>query len=197
MLKARIGRAPGVTIAATLLLLLGGCSKKEAAPTINSSMTAVMQPKAEIIWDTVSKAYNDVGDGLVAAKLSDADWKAMSDAAAQIRDRANQIADDKHNVVASESETIMGANAVGTNSAAGPDWRAVGAKEIQSRIDAKPDLFAQKARDLAANMDLIFRATNAKDVTELYKATARVDEVCDSCHEPFWGTDEPPPYPKK
>ena len=193
MLKARIG----ATIAVTMLLL-AGCSKKEATPTINNSMTSVMQPKAVVIWDTVSKAYNDNGDGLVAAKLSDADWKAMNEAAAEIKARAEMFANDpKHLTVAAESETIMGADAVGTNSAAGPEWRAVGAKEIQSRIDARPDLFAEKARALIETMDGVYKATNAKDVAALYKVTANIDEVCDGCHEPFWGTDEPPPYPKK
>lgn len=191
MLKA----GAGAMVAATLLML-GGCQKKEAAPTINEDMAQVMEPTAETIWDTMSQAYNDKGDGLVSTKLTEADWAKMADASARMKERALAMANAKRNIVATANQPIMGSQAVGQKTAAGPAWDPVGAQHVQAKIDANPALFTQKARDLADSADAMHRASIAKDVVLLYKAASNLDEVCDSCHEPFWGTDEPPPYPQ-
>ena len=186
---------PGAT-AAMALLLLAGCNKRETAPTINSSMTEVMEPTAQTIWDIMSSAYNDKGDGLDAAKLTAADWKALDKASRTLKARADMLALADHLVVAADNQPILGSQAVGTRGEIGAAWDAVSAREIQSRIDAKPALFAQKARALADAAAQITQAADAKNTARFYAVASGLDEVCDSCHEPFWGTDEPPPYPQ-
>jgi len=189
-------RVTGVVLAAVLLALCG-CQKKEAAHTINDSMTKIMEPNAETIWDTMSKAYNDKGDALDAAKLSDADWQKMADASAKLRDRAQEMIDNaKDTTVAAANEPILGSQAVGKVGPAGKDWDAVSADTIKKRIDAKPDLFAEKAKVLLDAANGMNRASTSKDAVLLHKVASGLDEVCDGCHEPFWGTDEPPPFPK-
>lgn len=183
-------------------LLLGGCQKKAeeataaATHTINNSMTLVMEPSAEAIWDTMSKAYNDKGDALDPSKLSEADWKTIADASAKMKARAEEIANAKSHVVAAPNETILGSQAIGTPSPPGPEWAAVGPEHVQKLIEAKPDLFKQKALALVDSMAKINRAAGSKDVAVLYSVGSELDEVCDSCHEPFWGTDVPPPAAK-
>jgi hypothetical protein len=192
--KASIGALIAVT------LMLGGCgeqkSSKEATPTINSSMTGVMEPTAQTIWDIVSSAYNAKGDALDATKLSDGQWKQLSDASHRLHERAQMLAMAEHILVAADNEPILGSQAAGIKGEIGPAWDAASAKVVQERIDAKRELFTQKARDLATAADAIDRAANTKDIALLYKISSGLDEVCDACHEPFWGTDEPPPFPK-
>lgn len=185
-------------MAATALLVLAGCGEKTKAPlpTINDSMTKIMEPMAEDIWDTVSKAYNDRGDALDGTKLSEADWKRIADSSAKLKERAELIANAEHLVVAASNEPILGSQAVGTKGNIGADWDAVSAGTIQKRIDAKPELFSQKAKILVDSADQMNRAALTKDTVLLYKVASNLDEVCDGCHEPFWGTDEPPPFPK-
>lgn len=190
MVKARTG-----ALIAIAMLTLSACGKQEKTPTINASMTGVMEPAAQVIWDLVSKAYNDKGDGLDATKLSDADWKGLDEASEKLQARAQIIATARHITVAAANEPILGSQAVGVKGQVGPAWDAVSARQVQARIDAKPALFAQKAHDLASAAEAINRASGARDVALLYKVSSNLDEVCDSCHEPFWGTDEPPPYP--
>ena len=185
----------GIIILAAATALYG-CTRKEETPTINAMMTGVMEPKMEKIWGVASKAYNDVGDGLVAAKISDADWKDVGENSRLIKERAEIMASAQHIVVASANEPIMGSQAVGTKSTSGPAWDPVNAATVQARIDAKPDLFRQKAKVLVDAADAILRASQTKDVALFYKAASGMDEVCDGCHEPFWGTDEAPPFPK-
>ena len=196
-------RVTGVVLAAMLLTLCGCQAKEAAAPaqaqahTINDSMTKIMEPNAEAIWDTMSKAYNDKGDALDASKLSEDDWKKMADASAKLRDRAKELIDNAKNItVAASNEPILGSQAVGKVGPSGADWDAVGPETIKKRIDAKPDLFAQKAKVLFDASSKINQASVSKDVALLYSVGSEMDEVCDGCHEPFWGTDEPPPFPK-
>lgn len=177
-------------------LALYACAKKEA-PTINASMTGIMEPKAEKVWEIVSGAYNDVGDGLVASKISDHQWKEVADATAAMKERAQYLATAPHVVVAKANEPILGSQAVGQKGDIGKDWEAVGAATIQARIDANPDGFRKKAQALVDAADAMNRAAQTRDAALLYKVSSELDEVCDSCHEPFWGTDEPPPFTAK
>jgi len=40
------------------------------------------------------------------------------------------------------------------------------------------------------------KAAKTRDIKTVYRVSSGLDEVCDGCHKPFWGTDDPPP-PKK
>ena len=114
----------GAIAIASVLILLCGCGGK--APTINESMTKVVQPQAEIIWNVTSRAFNAKGDGLDGSKITAADWAALADAG-----------------------------------------------------------------------DKVVKSSATHDAALLYSVSANLDEVCDGCHQPFWGTDEPPPFPNK
>jgi len=189
-------RATGAVMTAAMLLLVGGCQKKEAAHTINDTMAQVMEPSAELIWDLMSKAYNDKGDALDAAKLTEADWAKIAEASAKMQARAQELFDAEHHVVTAEGVPILGSQAVGQPSPPGADWAAVSAKTVQERIDAKPALFKEKAKVLLDAANDLNRAARGKDIVLLYRTGSELDEVCDGCHEPFWGTDVPPPFPK-
>ena len=183
----------GAIAIASVLILLCGCGGK--APTINESMTKVVQPQAEIIWNVTSRAFNAKGDGLDGSKITAADWAALADAGAKIRDRAQAIADAPHVTVATADETIMGQNA--SHAGTKQTWDAASVKQVQGLIDANPKLFAQHARVLADAGDKVVKSSATHDAALLYSVSANLDEVCDGCHQPFWGTDEPPPFPGK
>jgi hypothetical protein len=189
-------REISVVAAALGLLLAAGCNQKPPTPTVNASMTQVMAPQTQTIWDITTLAFNDKGDGLDAAKISPADWAKLEEAGRQLRDRALLLANAPHVTAAAPGETIMGADAAGAPSKIGHAWDAASAKQVQALIDANPALFAQRARALADAGDTVFKAAKARDVGPLYKVSSGMDEVCDGCHQKFWGTDEPPPYPK-
>ncbi len=190
-----IGKHQVAGIAAAAALL-AGCHAKPAAPTINYTMTQIMEPTAQTIWDITAKAYNDKGDALVAAKLSTADWLEVGKAGQKMRDGAQALADADHVVVAGKNEPLLGEQAVGIKGNIGKDWDAVDAKQVQARIDADPKQFAQHARTLADAGAAFMQAAANKDVALFYKVSGDLDETCDGCHKPFWGTDEPPPFPK-
>lgn len=190
-------RASGIVL--TALLVLTGCqqAQKKAAHTINETMALVMEPNAEAIWGMMSKAYNDKGDALDSAKLSDDDWKKIGDSSTLMNERAQELIDHAKDVeVTANGVPIMGQQAVGQVGPAGKEWDAVNAKTIEGRIRANPDQFVTKARVLLDATTKLKQAAASKNIAVLYAVGSEMDEVCDGCHEPFWGTDEPPPFPK-
>lgn len=189
---ARISAA----LAMAAMVLLAGCGKKPV-PSVNDSMTQVMQPQAEVIWNAASKAYNDKGDGLEATKITQADWDAVAKAGQLMRDRANTLAEAKVVTAATPKEHVMGQEAITAPSPIGHTWDAKNAGQIQAMIDKDRPLFNERARILAASMDRLVKASGAKDVKAFYEVSSNLDEDCDGCHQKFWGTDEPPPFPKK
>jgi hypothetical protein len=180
---------------ASLGLLAAGCSREAPTPTINESMTQVMQPQAQTIWDITSHAFNDKGDGLDASKLTAGDWAQLEKAGQAIRDRALVLANAKHVTVAKSDEAIMGQDA--SHGGVKKTWDAASVSQVQGLIDANPSGFAQHAQVLAQAGDTVVKASQTKDAAKLYGVSSNLDEVCDGCHQPFWGTDEPPPFPGK
>ncbi len=187
----------GVIALASGVLLLAGCGPKTPAPTVNASMTQIMAPQTQTIWDISSHAFNAKGDGLDPSKISSADWTQLEAAGRALRDRALVLATAKHVTAAAPGEHIMGQEAAGAASKIGHEWDAANAKRVQALIDANPTLFAQRARVLADAGDTIVKAVPTRDVSKLYEVSSNMDEVCDGCHQKFWGTDEPPPFPRK
>jgi hypothetical protein len=163
-------------------------------PTINDSMTHVMSVEAQTIWDTSSKAFNAKGDGLDAKKLTDNDWKLVGEAGRKMKERATILATAKNIVVATPSEQILGEDA--SKGGVKKTWDAANRKQIKALIDARPQLFSQHAMTLARSMAALEKASKTKDIKTFYRVSANLDEDCDGCHKPFWGTDDPPPPPK-
>ena len=180
---------------AASVLLAAGCSPKAPEPTVNESMTQVMSTQAQTVWDITSDAFNERGDGLVASKISPADWARLAQAGLQLEQRAQVLARAGRVVVASSGETIMGQDASGIRGKLGKDWNAASARQVQRRIDADRALFNQRAWKMADTGATIARAARHRDVRTLYAVSSTLDQVCDGCHEKFWGTDEPPPFP--
>ena len=184
----------GVTVLASCVLL-AGCAK-EKTPTINNSMTHVMQPEAQTIWDITSRAFNAKGDGLDPTLIKPTDWIKLAKAGRKMRDRAHLLAVADHNTVTTFGETIMGEQGSGMVSVR-PEvsHTAASVKQIQTWIDANPTLFAKRAKILEDSGTKLLNAAHTYDVKAVYEVSAGLDEVCDGCHEKFWGTDEPPKFP--
>ena len=166
-------------------------AQSASLPTINDSMTKIMSVNAQTIWDISSKAFNKRGDGLLSSKITAKDWAQLSEASKAIRARALLLAESPTNlVVKGRDEHILGEEF--SPGGAKRTYDAANAAQIKSLISANPKLFAKKAMTLADAMESLTKASARRDVKGLYKVSSDLDELCDGCHEPFWGTDEPP-----
>jgi hypothetical protein len=163
------------------LFALAGCGPKAPPPTVHASMTEVVAPQAQTIWDITNRAYTVQGDAQDPAKITAADWTRLEDASRQIKARAELMARQRKIVVAGPGEKIEGAD-----DPAEPD-----AQRVQGHIDANPTGFAQHARELAANAGIILEAAQKKDAGPVFKVAGKLDSVCDGCHERFWDPEAP------
>ena len=184
-----------VAALASIALLAAGCGPKPPTPTVNASMTQVIAPQTQTIWDITNRAINAKGDGLDGSKISSTEWVKVEKAALRLSRRAHVLAESRGIVAAGDDEIIMGGDAAGAPSGIGHTWDAASAKQVQAFIDAKPALFAERARILARSADTMVWAARTKDARALHRETSGMDEVCDGCHVTFWGTDENPPFP--
>ena len=169
-------------------------AKAAAVPTVNDSMTHVMAVQAQTIWDISSKAFNYRGDGLDPKKLTANDWKQLGEAGRLMKERATLLATAKRVIVAGPTEHIMGEEAA--HAGVKKTWDAASVKQVQALIDARPKTFAEHAWTLVRAGADLEKAAKVRDIKTVYRVSSDMDEVCDGCHQPFWGTDEPPPPPK-
>jgi hypothetical protein len=108
-----------------------------------------------------------------------------------MKERALLLAKADHVVVAVRGEHILG-----EESAHGGPHDAASVKQIQAMIDHDPKQFVKRAMTLANAGESLEKAAKARDARGVYKVSSNLDDVCDGCHEPFWGTDMPPAPPK-
>lgn len=181
-------------LAAGAVMAAGYGVAKTVTPTVNDSMTQVMAVEAQTIWDVSSKAFNDGGDGLDPRKLTAKDWKQLGEAGRRIKERAAILARAERITAAGPGEHILGEEAA--HDGLKKTWDAASAKQIQALIDANPKLFAKHALTLQRAGENLEKASRTRDIRTVYRVSANLDEVCDGCHKPFWGTDDPPPPPK-
>ena len=170
------------TVLAAAAVLAAGCGRKPPAPTVHASMTEVVAPQAQTIWDITNRSFNKAGDGLDPSKISPADWIKLDAAGRQLSDRARVLAKARNVTAAAPGAEIMGDGARG----------APTVQQIQAFIDADRAGFAEHARILAKAGDTVAKAAKAKDVAPLFRVASGLDEVCDGCHEKYWGSDQPP-----
>ena len=177
---------------AALAGAVGFASHSASPPTINDSMTKVMAVNAQTIWDISSHAFNAKGDGLVARKVTPKDWAQLADAGRQMKARALLLAQAPATlVVTAPEEHVLGEDA--SHPGAKATWDAASPRQIKALIDGNPALFKKRAMILANAAGDLEKAARTRDVRVLYRVSSNLDEYCDGCHKPFWGTDDPPP----
>ena len=182
-----------MTTAAAFALAAQSASPPGAnTPSVNDSMTKVMSTNAQTIWDISSKAFNARGDGLVAAKVTAKDWSQLGDAARAMNVRALFLAKDPRGlVVAKPDEMVMGEEA--SRGGVKKTYDAANRQQIKALINANPALFTKRANILAKAMADLAAASKTKNIKVFYRVSSNLDEYCDGCHQPFWGTDDNPP----
>jgi hypothetical protein len=191
-MRKRVGT---LAVVAVMAASWAFASQSAAPPTINDSMTKVMSTNAQTIWDISSKAFNAKGDGLVASKVTAKDWAQVREAARAMNARAVYLAKAPHLlVVATADEQVLGEDAA--HGGVKKTWDAASRQQIKGLINGNPPLFTKRATILANAMADLVKASKTRDIKVLYRVSSNLDEYCDGCHQPFWGTDDPPPVPQ-
>jgi cytochrome c556 len=157
------------------LLLAAGCSPQKPAPSVHDSMSQVVAPQAQVIWDITNRAMNEQGNP-DPSKMTDKDWTQIAGAGEQLKDRAQTLAGAKKLTVAVQGVKIQDETSPEGHSAA----------QVQGYIDANPKAFADHAKVLAQTGEALAAAAKAKDMAKVAEVSNSLDQVCETCHLQFW-----------
>jgi hypothetical protein len=141
------------------------------------AMVAGINAAAVAIWDIAQDAQGESGE-LDPAQMSDEDWLRLADEARSLEEWARLMA---------EADAI---HAAGPDLTHGPVPGVASRAEIQAMIDADPELFREKARDLKERAGLLAEAARTRDAAAAGHRAAEIDVPCQGCHSRYWYKQE-------
>jgi cytochrome c556 len=180
----RIGVMKPLTCALGAVAMLAAAYAVHSATVsrdLRDLMKNVVAKQTQVIWDVGNRAQDDQGNP-DASKLTAADWSKLIDAAGNVRQVAQTLAQSEHILAAAPGVKIDGEG--------NPD--APGAKQVQAAMDANPKEFQALSQALAASMDQVVAAAKAKDAAKLFDVSGALDQVCENCHVKFWYPEQKP-----
>lgn len=183
----------------TTARLGGGAAASEAAQpaqspqqyrltaTIPDLMDGVIDPAADVLWDSV--AYIATPKGIEDRQPRTADeWKTVRNSAITLIEAANLLSMPGRRVDAPHAPANATRPPIAqvTPANAPPPLGELSHAEIQQRIDASHDAFTQFARNLQDAGLKALAAITAKDAQRLMDAGGTIDEACEACHVTYW-----------
>jgi hypothetical protein len=171
-------RSHGVLIAG-LLVLAGGCSRKEppatdlARPaTIKDIMDSMVDPSADFLFESVVEIADEKGITQKAPQ-TDEEWK-------QVRRHAFVLL-EAPNLLVMEGRRVAQPHERSEN----PQVE-LQPEDIQKLVDGDRPSFILRARKLQDGAEAALKAIDRKDKTALFHAIESIDRACESCHLRYW-----------
>jgi hypothetical protein len=164
-------------------LLLAACStqpqetgngKTEFRPvaTVKDLMDSIVDPAADVVWDSVSTRVTIEGTEEKAPRTDD-EW-------ANVRRHAMQLVEATNLLIIPRPVARPGEKA-------SPDQSVeLSPEEIQKLIDADRPTFKTLAGGLQDAAMVALEATNKKDVQALFDSGEGIEEACENCHMKYW-----------
>jgi len=138
------------------------------------TMVAGINSAAVAIWDIYHEAQDEDGE-LDPVRMTDDKWEQLRDEAKELQTWSGMMAE----------ADVIHASGPDVPSGQVPEGAASRA-EIQAMIDANPDLFREKARDLSERAGLLLAAARARDAAAAGHRAAEIDVPCQGCHTRYW-----------
>jgi cytochrome c556 len=172
------------------VLLLAACGQQATTPfrpdaSIQEVMASVVDPAADALWEAVSTETTAQGE-VEHQPRTDAEWLAVRHHAVTLAEAANLLLIEGR--VVSHSNKLEDAHVPGI----------LTAPEVQKKIDADRQLFAEGAHDLQLAAREALAAIDAKHPQRLLVAGEKIDAACERCHMTYWYPNaEQPKWPAK
>ncbi len=147
--------------------------------SIRDIMGAMVDPQADIIWESVAEITNASGTEQRMPR-TDEEWATVRHAAITILEATNLLLMEGRQVAA------PGQKSANPNVELEPD-------EIYKRINADRAQFTKFVHALHDSVMVSFKAINNKDVKGLLDSGSGIDEACENCHLTYWYPKGGPP----
>lgn len=142
---------------------------------LQTVMLTKVNPQGLALWDITNNAMNDAGE-LDAKKMTPTKWARLAEIGKALEEGGKQLATSKGVIAAPPGARLQDDNPSGPSKSI----------TIQGYLDAKPDLFRQRAKalqDLGAKTVVV---AGKKDLKTLNQISEDLDGVCEACHKDFW-----------
>jgi len=144
--------------------------------TIKDIMDAVIDPSADVLWESVSTTINKDGQTDRMPRTAE-DWQSVRRSAVTLVEATNllvighrRVAPDGHK---SEYPGIE-----------------LEPEQIQQAVDADRAAWVNYAHGLHDAAMVALKAIDAKNVQGLMDAGETIDEACENCHKHYWYPDQ-------
>ncbi len=176
--------------AAAALFVVAACSSSKPAPaaqteppfrltgTIKEIMDSVVDPNADVLWDSVSTTINREGTTEKQPR-TDEDWKMVRRSAVALVEATN--------LLVIEGRKMAPAGDKSEN----PDIE-LAPEQMQKLMDADRAAWVKNAHGLHDAAMVALKAIDAKDVKGLMDAGEGIDTACENCHKQYWYPDQKP-----
>ena len=163
-------------------IVLSACSRapQQASPafkpaaSIQDLMTAIVDPSADALWESVSTETSDRGTEEKHPR-SDAEWLAVRRNAIALQEAGNLLMMEgraaTHGGKATEDAHVAGISSP---------------QQVQLAIDASRPRFNERARELQEAAGEALAAIDARDPARLMAAGGKLDQACERCHSVYW-----------
>ena len=137
-------------------------------------MQSIVDPAADALWEAVSTTVTAQGEEEKRPRTPE-DWQQLRHLAITLSESGNLLA-QRGRVVAHAGQQLEDHHVDAT----------LKAGDIQARIDADPQAFAQFALALQAAARESLSAIDRQDIDALLRAGSQLDQACEACHQRYW-----------
>lgn len=184
MRRAYLGMAAGV------MFVMAACSSSKPAPaaeaepafrttgTIKEIMDSVIDPNADVLWESVSTTINREGTTEKMPR-TDEDWLMVRRAAVTIVEATNLLVMDGRTIAPPGHKSEY-------------PGIELEPEEMQKLVDADRASWVRYAHGLHDKAMVALKAIDAKSVQGLMDAGEGLDEACENCHKHYWYPEKKP-----
>lgn len=179
-------RRARVCLAGAVVAALCGCSApspQSAASdfrptsTVKDIMDSLIDPSADVVWDSVEVVATLQGTEEHAPRTDD-EWKAVRRHAVTVVEASNLL-------------IIPGRRIARPGEKAEDPKVDLAPEEIQRLVDADPASWIRLAHGLHDAASQTVRAVDARDAKALLEAGEVLDAACEACHKKYWYPNPP------
>jgi hypothetical protein len=185
-------RAIPLSILGLMLLTFAACQSKPAADasqppyvitaTIKELMEGVVDPSADVVWQSVSAVSNEKGLQEIRPQ-NDEEWMKVRAAALTIAEASNLL-------------MMPGRKVAHDNEKSETPGIELEPSEMQALIDKDRPGFYERAGALRTAAVEVLGAIDKKDPDKVFDLGEKIDEACENCHKHYWYPNEQiPPLP--
>jgi cytochrome c556 len=176
--------------AAAVLFVMAACSSSKPAPaaqtgpafrltgTIKEIMDSVVDPSADVLWDSVSTTINREGTTEKQPR-TDEEWKSVRRSAVALVEATNLLVIEGRRMAPEGDKSEN------------PDIE-LAPEQMQKLMDADRGAWVKNAHGLHDAAMVALQAIDKKDVKGLMDAGETIDAACENCHKQYWYPDQKP-----